>query len=144
MKTQVNIQKCPLVGSVKSTEEPAAQVNIKIIQEFTAQANFLIIRGFVTMMNKFINPLIQPRYFLWLDGEKSDGKAITGYAVVDAKNKEAAIQNVKSLLRAMFPDANEFHFRNIRRGHENAHRLEALTIRCFPERVIQRGEYESI
>jgi hypothetical protein len=142
MKAQANTQKCPLAGSTKSTEKSAAQVNIIITHEFNAGTNFRIMRGLTTMMNKYINPLIQPRYFLLLDGEVLDGQKITGYAIVDAQKKAEAISDVKEILCAAYPGATDFYIHSVIKGHKAARIMEANIKRDFPERVINGGNHE--
>lgn len=91
------------------------------------------------MMNKYINPLIQPRYFLLLDGETAEGQDITGYAIVDAKKRDKAISEVKAILDAAYPEAISFLIRPTAYGHKGAQVMESNIKRDFPERIINGG-----
>lgn len=139
MKAQENIRKCPSTGSEMRTGKSAAVVNIFIVREISVEPPRRIIHGLTMMINKYIIPVIQARYFLLLDGESPDGREITGYAIVDAKKRAVAVDDVRNILYAAWPGAAGFYIHSVIKGHKAARMMEASIKRNFPERVASGG-----
>ena len=99
MKTQANIQKCPLTGSGKSTEKSVIKVSVHKLKEIPEQSRYPFITLLIRTLNKVTDLIsFNKRYFILLGDSRDKIHPVTGYAVIDAVSKASAIKQVREIL----------------------------------------------
>ncbi|HFJ4509780.1 TPA: hypothetical protein ACGUJL_001028 [Salmonella enterica] len=144
MKTQANIQKCPLTGSVKSIEKSVIKVSIHKLKEIPTESHYIFITGVIKLLNK-IGDLItfNKRYFILLGGCRDKTHPITGYAVIDAVSKTSAIKQVREILNVTSSTGyGVYYISLIVRVNTYTRDLEAFAAFCNAEWIMSEVEYE--
>ncbi|EEJ8448074.1 hypothetical protein GVB59_002873 [Salmonella enterica] len=144
MKTQANTPKCPLNGSVKSTEKSAIKVTIRKLNEFSTDSSHPLVTGLVAMVNRFITPLFfKKRYFILLGERRDMIHPVTGYAVIDAFNRDGAINQAREILNTIsLSGMGNYYITLAVRTGTYTRDLHDFAAFCHAEWVINEVEYE--
>ncbi|ELO1492042.1 hypothetical protein R0K81_003968 [Salmonella enterica] len=144
MKTQANIQKCPLTGSVKSIEKSVIKVSIHKLKEIPTESRYTFITGVIRLLNK-IGDLItfNKRYFILLGGSRDKIHPVTGYAVIDAVSKTSAIKQVSEILNVTSSTGyGVYYISLVVRVNTYTRDLKAFAAFCNAEWIMSEVEYE--
>ncbi|EAM8009643.1 hypothetical protein F3R65_06500 [Salmonella enterica subsp. enterica] len=144
MKTQANIQKCPLTGSVKSIEKSVIKVSIHKLKEIPTESRYTFITGVIRFLNE-IGDLItfNKRYFILLGDSRDKIHPVTGYAVIDAVSKTSAIKQVREILNVTSSTGyGVYYISLVVRVNTYTRDLKAFAAFCNAEWIMSEVEYE--
>lgn len=144
MKTQANIQKCPLTGSVKSIEKSVIKVSVHKLKEIPTESRYRFITGVIKALNKITDLItFNKRYFILLGGRRDKIHPVTGYAVIDAVSKASAIKQIREILNVTSSAGyGVYYILLVVRVNTYTRDLKAFAAFCNAEWIINEVEYD--